>query len=547
MVASVHPSVVVLGGGIAGMSAAQELMERGFHVTVLESRRIPGGKARSMPVPGTGTEGRRDLPAEHGFRFFPKFYKHVTDTMKRIPYQGGRRSVYDNLIEGTNLGLAFFDRPMQPFLTEFPQSISGWRTLLKSLFRNNLRLSEHDIDHYVSALWKVLTSCDERRLLDYQRVSWWDFLQAEKQSPEFRHIFTGLTRILVAARAREVNACTVGTVGATIMLDMVLPGGSADRLLNGPTNDVWITPWLDYLRQGGVDYRFGAQVEHIHCEDSRIQGVTVTENGQSRRVTADYYIAALPVEVMAGLLNEGVLAGDPLLGGLIELATHVEWMNGVQFYLKEDVPIIHGHVIYMDSPWALTSVSQAQFWPEFRLSDYGNGQVRGIISIDVSDWKVPGILYGKPAMECTRGEIKAEVWEQIKRSLNQDKIVLSDDMLVEWNLDEDIQYEEGRATNAEPLLVNHVNTWNLRPNAYTAIPNLFLASDYVRTNTDLATMESANEAARRAVNCILERAGSDASPCKIWDMYDYPILSAWRSNDRTRFHKGLPWNGKIIG
>lgn len=139
---------------------------------------------------------------------------------------------------------------MQPFLTEFPQSISGWRTLLKSLFRNNLRLSEHDIDHYVSALWKVLTSCDERRLLDYQRVSWWDFLQAEKQSPEFRHIFTGLTRILVAARAREVNACTVGTVGATIMLDMVLPGGSADRLLNGPTNDVWITPWLDYLRQG---------------------------------------------------------------------------------------------------------------------------------------------------------------------------------------------------------------------------------------------------------------------------------------------------------
>ncbi|CAH8771736.1 hydroxysqualene dehydroxylase [Paenibacillus dendritiformis] len=547
MVASVHPSVVVLGGGIAGMSAAQELMERGFHVTVLESRRIPGGKARSMPVPGTGTEGRRDLPGEHGFRFFPKFYKHVTDTMKRIPYQGGRRSVYDNLIEGTNLGLAFFDRPMQPFLTEFPQSISGWRTLLKSLFRNNLNLSEHDIDHYVSALWKVLTSCDERRLLDYQRVSWWDFLQAEKQSPEFRHIFTGLTRILVAARAREVNACTVGTVGATIMLDMVLPGGSADRLLNGPTNDVWINPWLNYLRQGGVDYRFGAKVEHIHCEDSRIQGVTVTENGQSRRVTADYYLAALPVEVMTELLNDGLLAGDPLLGGLIELAKNVEWMNGVQFYLKEDVPIIHGHVIYMDSPWALTSVSQAQFWPEFRLSDYGNGQVRGIISIDVSDWKVPGILYGKPAMECTREEIKAEVWEQIKRSLNQDKIVLSDDMLVEWNLDEDIQFEEGRATNSEPLLVNHVNTWNLRPNAYTAIPNLFLASDYVRTNTDLATMESANEAARRAVNCILERAGSDASPCKIWDMYDYPILSAWRSNDRARFHKGLPWNGKIIG
>ena len=37
-----------------------------------------------------------------------------------------------------------------------------------------------------------------------------------------------------------------------------------------------------------------------------------------------------------------------------------------------------------------------------------------------------------------------------------------------------------------------------------------LAADYVRTHTDLATMEAANEAARRAVNGILCAAGSSA-------------------------------------
>jgi uncharacterized protein with NAD-binding domain and iron-sulfur cluster len=35
-------------------------------------------------VTGTGTAGRRDLPGEHGFRFFPAFYHHVIDTMQRI-------------------------------------------------------------------------------------------------------------------------------------------------------------------------------------------------------------------------------------------------------------------------------------------------------------------------------------------------------------------------------------------------------------------------------------------------------------------------------
>jgi hypothetical protein len=40
----------------------------------------------------------------------------------------------------------------------------------------------------------------------------------------------------------------------------------------------------------------------------------------------------------------------------------------------------------------------------------------------------------------------------------------------------------------------------------------------VQTYTDLATMEAANEAARRAVNAILEASGSDAEPCDVWKL-----------------------------
>ena len=50
--------------------------------------------------------------------------------------------------------------------------------------------------------------------------------------------------------------------------------------------------------------------------------------------------------------------------------------------------------------------------------------------------------------------------------------------------------------------------------APTEIPNLFLASDYVRTFTDLATMEGANEAARRSVNAIIDAAGANATKRK---------------------------------
>jgi NADPH-dependent 2,4-dienoyl-CoA reductase/sulfur reductase-like enzyme len=70
---NVADHVLVLGGGVGGMSAAHELAERGFSVTVIEDRDVPGGKARSIFVPDSGRGGRQDLPAEHGFRFFPGF------------------------------------------------------------------------------------------------------------------------------------------------------------------------------------------------------------------------------------------------------------------------------------------------------------------------------------------------------------------------------------------------------------------------------------------------------------------------------------------
>lgn len=79
--------VAILGGGVGGLSAAHELIERGFSVSVFERSNVFGGKARSIYVPNSGTRGRIDLPGEHGFRFFPAFYKHLPDTMTRIPSQ----------------------------------------------------------------------------------------------------------------------------------------------------------------------------------------------------------------------------------------------------------------------------------------------------------------------------------------------------------------------------------------------------------------------------------------------------------------------------
>src|SRR6266566_4135691 len=185
--------VIILGGGVAGMTAAHELVERGFEVVVLERRDIPGGKARSIPVADDGarTSGhvladtgvaslQHHLPGEHGFRFFPGFYKHVIDTMRRIPSFDGV-AVADHLVPTTRVGFTQYGKPTFVIPAAFPRTPSDASTVLRDVllaFGPMNELTPDDLAFFGARFWQILTSCAQRRLEEYERTSWWEFVDA---------------------------------------------------------------------------------------------------------------------------------------------------------------------------------------------------------------------------------------------------------------------------------------------------------------------------------------------------------------------------------
>jgi 15-cis-phytoene desaturase len=536
MIMSIH--VAVLGGGVAGLSAAHELIERGFQVSVFEAKDVFGGKARSLPVPGTGAGGRGDLPGEHGFRFFPAFYRHLPDTMMRIPFPGNV-SVFNNLVHATRIEVGRAGSPALILDARLPQDIQDWAVSFKDLF-TGIGVADNEVLFFVDRLFTLLTSCPERRLAEYEQIPWWTFIDAANHSAAYQTLLAeGLTRSLVALRAQEGSTRTVGYILLQLFFGLLTSGGF-DRLLDGPTNEVWLAPWVEYLRQKGADLQTGATIMSFQATAAGITGVAIEQNGQPRVITADYYIAAMPVEIMSGLVDQGLKTLAPSLANLAKLRT--AWMNGIQFYLAQDVPLDFGHTLYADSPWALTSVSQRQFWTPGRLANYGDGKVGGILSVDISDWETPGILYGKEAMQCTALEVKNEAWAQMKAHLNVGGAeIIVDGNLLSWFLDPDVQFPNpSDVTNLEPLMINTAGSLQYRPEATTEISNLLLASDYVRTYTDIACMEAANEAARRAVNGILVHSGVSAAPVPVWPLQEPTYFQPLIEYDRLRFRLGLP-------
>lgn len=628
-------NVFILGAGVAGMTAAHELAERGFKVKVFERALFPGGKAATQypsvelsddaarrRSPEMSKERDKEwqngiryrVPAEHGFRLFPSFYRHIIDTMGRIPFdasqvrglgervapskrvkkpKGPRRSyrtVADNLIPTRFAAMARFDKDPEPITRAGGSTLDGFLRMLGDLgsLMHSGDYTQTDVQRLQLKMMQYLTSCDERRdqagKHGYGDKTWWEFLDGPRFSESFQNQIETFIRTMVAMEARNGNCRTVGNVAMQLAFDMVGDGSTVDRVLNGPSSDQWLLPWEDYLTGLHVEFKYGKSISGLEYDRTSRKITEIRfSGGDSQPVDVDdIVIAALPLEVMTRLLSkpwaDPIVAADAGLAWIrnVDLTKYTSWMSGIQFYLDEDVPIIRGHVYYPESAWKLSSVSQAQFWgPEFR-ENYGAGKFSGILSVDVCDWDSRvGEFYaeGATASECRRAsDVANEVWAQLRSSLTRDDRCMLPERYAAFHIDDSIVFpyepsdprsfkerknDDGgkgagpsstyRALNTSPYFIHPAGSHLIRPRAETGISNLFLAADYVRTGTDLATMEGANEAARLAVNAILAQRSSSGRGCAIFKFEEPAEFDYVKSIDKDLFTRGEPHLFEVLG
>jgi len=108
------------------------------------------------------------------------------------------------------------------------------------------------------------------------------------------------------------------------------------------------------------------------------------------------------------------------------------------------------------------------------------------------------------------------------------------------HLDTNLRFSDDGVDNTTPLFVHVPGRFMDRPPAVLRVPNLCLASDYVRTNMDLASMEGANEAGRRASRAVVGRAGFDPDLIRVADFRLPAFVRFLQKLDEKLFDAGLP-------
>ena len=110
--------------------------------------------------------------------------------------------------------------------------------------------------------------------------------------------------------------------------------GAPDRVLDAPTNEAWIDPWVRHLREARRPVprrpaRRGARAS----QRGRIAAARVRDRrGRRRHVEADWFVCAMPAERARRLWSPTVLRARP--GARADGRADVDWMNGIQFFLR---------------------------------------------------------------------------------------------------------------------------------------------------------------------------------------------------------------------
>ncbi len=170
-------------------------------------------------------------------------------------------------------------------------------------------------------------------------------------------------------------------------------------------------------------------------------------------------------------------------------------------------------VILPDSAWRLMYRPESPLWDvPLGKSSHPPGE---ILSMGIGMWDRKGILYNKTALECTREELKEEVWAQMKQSRGlllkhfktDNGLTHNDVECSSYNIWHSFSYNHGSGIldTREPKFSNNVGTLALRPcTRQDGINNLVHATGYVMTDTGIFNMDSAAEAGIRAANYIAD-------------------------------------------
>ncbi len=499
------PEVVIVGSGLAGMSAATRLMEQGFDITLYEQNNFLGGKL------GAHKDGDKPDPHEHCYHMYLNWYNNFWQLMAEIGAIG-------KFIPSTVIGCRLpGDKQTRPYLTN-PGSPA---TILTNMLNGVASPADQFLSAY-SLLDLIGTYSTSGDTLAQTSVS--NFFRSRGYASEAS--LAASARTLAEAFASPSYLSSARSYQSLFKYGYRHPAPSL-WLLTQNTNDAIFEPWKQHLeasakKLGRVFKVIGLmRVEKLHLTDGKVRELTLgkmpdnvtTERGKrrtpietSRVAVPGDLVLAVPPRALGRLVSPDVAAHAQKLENVRLLRS--EPMISLDVYFKRKIPgLTNSITLLLESKYTLSLLDNSQVWKDFPAQ----GTVLNVISSNAD------LIADYP-----NHDILDLMLEELQRFLDFRLDLATVDQSLR---NDDVDYSRCHVqTNVgEELFVNQVGSWDYRPKATCEIPNLFLAGDFCQTFVDVVTVEGAVVSGLLAAEALRRRRGIGA-PIDIIRPESYPAF-----------------------
>ena len=461
------PHVIVLGGGLAGISAACHLLERGYRVTLVEKRPFLGGRTFSF---GHHLQEEEDpsFQVDNGQHIFLGCCTSYIDLLRKL---GSHAQAY--LQPNLHVEIRRIAERGMPTkastLSSVPFLPAPFHILPSFLRYSHLSIGDR-LRVIYGMLCARLTRC-QRPGLEAQSFHAW--LKAHGQSEEAISRFWD---IIIVATLNDDSRNVSASMALMVYQEGVLKSRNSANIgfSRVGLSELMGSPARDHIRAAGGSILYGRKVTRLIVEnaaDESEKTITGVELADGQTLSGDTYVSALPFGDLGSILPPD-LAGSPFFRGTRELATAP--IVNVHIWYDRQVMGIAGEpfVAFLDSPlqWVFDKSRMQGNDPSGPTGQYLCVSISGA-------WDY---------MDMPKADVRRIVLAEMESAFPQAAQAQVRDVLV---------IKSPATFRCTP------GSAQLRPSPVTPINNLFLAGDWTDTGWP-STMEGAVRSGAAAAEAV---------------------------------------------
>jgi len=542
-------SVLIVGGGLAGLQAGVELSARGFAVTILEKTGSPGGKLKAWRDRefGPADDHYKADPSfpgyirEHGIHAVWGFYNNLREFLGRYGWP---------LMETPKDVSIYTFRDRDGTVSHIPNAswVAPYDKLQLMLSSMNIQHVHEDDQADLVRLFRKLASFD---YADDEQRAYLDSMTMEEYCKRFgvsdRLTYTICDSLIEMAYFDNVDRSSALTLANLITLVAGSPDDMRVNLYRNSVNDTFLRPMVSFIESRGGKIHFRTEVSELLVEDGRVTGAVAAAVPQQ---------AVRRCSICGALIFDGVEVGGecPFCGAREDMIRPVQDVEredrrfsadyvvcaldgpGVKHLVSNNLDVL-GDQPYFQNILKLnaTSVYVCNLW--FEGKNYWEPVVqdekgRPAICFFPTGFDHLGITINR-ALRVTGGDGTHLAWssEYVDRNVTviETQIAKADAVNgTQTSEIADLCYQELKEVmpNLPPPVDYYVNRWHNytayyvgdegnRPTVQSPIDNLLFIGDISFVPHPAVFMEKTNVTAKWATNLLLEKAGQQAGHIRI--------------------------------